>query len=65
MEEVLYLKFKQHPTLRALLLRTGLADIIYADANLYWGHGRAGEGQNELGKALVRLRERLRQETDN
>ena len=65
MEDVLYLKFKQHPTLRALLLRTGLADIVYADDNTYWGDGPLGEGANELGKALVRLRERLRQEGEN
>ncbi|KAH0840205.1 hypothetical protein J3R83DRAFT_1206 [Lanmaoa asiatica] len=43
MEEVLYLKFKQHPSLRTLLRPSG-------------------EGSNELGKALVRVRERLRQE---
>lgn len=62
MEEVLYLKFKQHPTLRTLLLRTGLVDIIYKDENTFWGEGSLGEGANELGKALVRIRERLRQE---
>ncbi|KIJ69838.1 hypothetical protein HYDPIDRAFT_171815 [Hydnomerulius pinastri MD-312] len=62
MEEVLYLKFKQHQNLRTLLLTTGLADIIYADANSYWGEGALGEGANELGKALVRVRDRLRQE---
>ena len=64
MEDVLYLKFKQHPSLRTLLLHTGLADIIYADDNDYWGEGPLGEGANELGKALIRVRERLRQEGD-
>ncbi|KAH7887425.1 hypothetical protein F5I97DRAFT_1806076 [Phlebopus sp. FC_14] len=62
MDEVLHLKFKQHPVLRALLLRTGLSDIIYADANSYWGEGPQGEGANELGKALARVRDRLRRE---
>ncbi|KAG8218935.1 hypothetical protein J3R82DRAFT_4643 [Butyriboletus roseoflavus] len=62
MEDVLYLKFKQHPSLRMLLLRTGLLDIVYADDNEYWGEGPLGEGANELGKALVRVRERLQQE---
>ncbi|KAG9317754.1 hypothetical protein JVU11DRAFT_1972 [Chiua virens] len=62
MEDVLYLKFKQHPGLRTLLLRTGLVDIVYADENTYWGEGAEGEGANELGKALTRVRERLRQE---
>lgn len=62
MEEVLYLKFKQHPTLRTLLLDTGLVDIIYKDENSYWGDGSLGDGANELGRALVRVRERLRHE---
>lgn len=65
MEDVLYLKFKQHPVLRTLLLRTGLGDIIYSDENSYWGDAITGEGANELGKALVRLRERLRQEGEH
>ena len=59
MEEVLYLKFKQHPTLRTLLLNTGLSDIVYADHNPYWGEGPSGAGSNELGKALMRVRDRL------
>lgn len=62
MENVLYLKLKQHPSIRTLLLRTGLVDVIYADDNDYWGEGPSGEGANELGKALMRVRERLRQE---
>ncbi|KAG1801949.1 uncharacterized protein BJ212DRAFT_1398266 [Suillus subaureus] len=65
MEEVLHIKFKQHPSLRTLLLRTGLADLVYADANdTYWGHGPSGDGANELGKALMRVRDRLRAEGD-
>jgi predicted NAD-dependent protein-ADP-ribosyltransferase YbiA (DUF1768 family) len=63
MEDVLYIKFKQHPSLRTLLLHTGLADIVYADGNdSYWGHGPLGEGANELGKALMRVRDKLRAE---
>jgi predicted NAD-dependent protein-ADP-ribosyltransferase YbiA (DUF1768 family) len=63
MEDVLYLKFKQHPDLRALLVNTGIADIIYAEANdPFWGSGPIGEGANQLGKTLVRVRERLRLE---
>ena len=65
MEEVLYLEFNQHPSLQTFLLRTGLADIVYVDDNAYWGDSPLGEGANELGKALVRLRERLRQESEN
>jgi predicted NAD-dependent protein-ADP-ribosyltransferase YbiA (DUF1768 family) len=63
MEEVLYLKFKQHPDLRALLMNTGIADIIYAEASdPFWGSGPLGEGANRLGKALVQVRERLKSE---
>lgn len=63
MEEVLYLKFKQHPDLRHLLMGTGDAPIVYAEAgDTYWGEGSLGQGTNELGKAIVRVRERLRRE---
>jgi predicted NAD-dependent protein-ADP-ribosyltransferase YbiA (DUF1768 family) len=62
-EEVLYLKFKQHPDLRSLLMNTGAADIIYSDANdPYWGEGPLSQGKNELGKGIMRVRERLRKE---
>ena len=64
MEEVLYLKFERHPSLRTLLRRTGLADIVYADDNTCWRDGPLG-GANEFDKALVRLRERLGQENEN
>ena len=57
MEEALYLKSMQHPSLRTLLLRTGLVDIVYAEDNTYWDDGPLGEGANEPSKALVRLRE--------
>jgi len=61
MEEVLYLKFKQHRDLRVLLIGTGLAELIYAAQNDdYWGEGSQGQGSNELGKAIARIRERLR-----
>lgn len=64
MEDVLFTKFKQHPDLRSLLMGTGTADIIYADqGDTFWGDGGPnGEGTNELGKALVRVREKLRGE---
>ncbi|KAL0950390.1 hypothetical protein HGRIS_010350 [Hohenbuehelia grisea] len=64
MDEVLYLKFKQHPDLRTALMGTGMAPIIYEDAaDEYWGEGPHGvNGANELGKALVRVRARLRAE---
>ncbi|KAF8958495.1 hypothetical protein BDZ97DRAFT_1706001 [Flammula alnicola] len=63
MEEVLTLKFKQHADLRILLLGTGSAKIIYSDAqDTFWGSGLHDEGQNQLGKSLVRVRDKLRAE---
>lgn len=56
MDEVLYLKFTQHPNLQAELMATGYAPLL--DGNEI--RQPDAEGVNELGKALVRLRERLR-----
>ncbi|KAH9482265.1 N-glycosidase [Psilocybe cubensis] len=61
MEEVVYLKTRQHPDLRALLMNTGYADIEYIDKNdSFWGTGPTNDGQNHLGKIMTRVRERLR-----
>ncbi|KAL4253562.1 hypothetical protein ABKN59_003473 [Abortiporus biennis] len=63
MDEVLYMLFIQHPTLRSLLYSTGLADILVQDSrDDFWGGGPEGQGGNELGKSLMRVRERLRNE---
>ena len=60
MDEVLYLKFLQHGDLRTLLLNTYPAELMYVESeDLFWGDG-AGAGMNELGKSLMRVRERLR-----
>ncbi|KDR84174.1 hypothetical protein GALMADRAFT_236867 [Galerina marginata CBS 339.88] len=63
MEEVLLIKFKQHPDLRIKLLGTREAErIIYTEPDDYWGIGFNGQGQNMFGRALVRVREKLRTE---
>lgn len=63
MDEVLYLKFRQHSDLRALLLGTFPADLIYVESgDAFWGDG-AGNGLNELGKSLMRVREQLRSQS--
>ena len=60
MDEVLYLKFQQHGDLCTLLLNTFPADLVYVESgDPFWGDG-AGVGMNELGKSLMRVRERLR-----
>ncbi|KAI0301545.1 hypothetical protein B0F90DRAFT_1628377 [Multifurca ochricompacta] len=62
MDEVLYLKFRQHRELRALLLNTYPAELVYAESgDHFWGDG-AGNGRNELGNSLMRVRGRLRAE---
>ncbi|CAL1700030.1 unnamed protein product [Somion occarium] len=62
MEEVLYNKLIQHPDLRRFLMETGTSDLLYSSRDDFWGDGPLGQGANELGKALVRVRERLREE---
>ena len=64
MDEVLYLKFKQNPDIRQLLMQTGDAKLIYEEPrDLFWGSDPdEGRGANEMGKALMRIRERLRAE---
>src|SRR5216683_258526 len=60
MDNVQYLKFRQHGDLRTLLLNTYPSELVYVDsADPFWGDG-AGLGRNELGQSLMRVRERLR-----
>ncbi|KAF8628730.1 hypothetical protein AX15_003745 [Amanita polypyramis BW_CC] len=61
MEEVIYLKMVQHEWLRRLLLDTGSAPLVFGEGtDSYWGEGPMGDGANELGKALVRIRDKLK-----
>ena len=61
MDEVLHLKFCQHNGLRALLFSTYPAELVYDDLrDRFWGRDGTGAGRNELGKSLMRVRERLR-----
>ena len=62
MDEVLYLKFGQHSSLRAMLLNTYPAELVYVEPkDPFWGVG-PGIGMNELGKSLMRVRRLLRVE---
>ncbi|TRM64443.1 hypothetical protein BD626DRAFT_491843 [Schizophyllum amplum] len=63
MDNALRLKFTQHLDLREELLQTGTAELVEdSDKDAFWGVGHDGRGRNELGKALMRLREALRKE---
>jgi len=63
MREAVEAKFRQHDELRALLLATGDAKLIeHTDADDFWGDGGDGSGRNELGRILMAVRARLRDE---
>jgi ribA/ribD-fused uncharacterized protein len=58
-------KALQHPEFANTLLSTGEADIIEASpVDYFWGEGAKGNGANMLGKLLVELRERLKENID-
>lgn len=64
MEKVVYAKFTQNPALAQALLDTG--DKTLKEGNywrdLYWGVSlKTGEGENNLGKILMNLREYFRE----
>jgi len=62
MDETLLHKFTQHDDLKAELLATGDAELVEdSDKDAFWGVGPDGRGRNELGKALERLRAKLRE----
>jgi ribA/ribD-fused uncharacterized protein len=61
MREALQAKFKQHPSLRSLLLQTRDAELIeHTKHDSYWADGGDGSGKNRLGHLLMELRENLR-----
>ena len=71
-EEGQYLKFGQNAELKKVLLGTGEREVVETSPNdRVWGIGFNSEealehvqkwGENKLGKALMRARERLRRE---
>jgi len=63
MEEVLYMKFTQHDDLRAELVSTHPAQLVWASPrDSYFGAGPNGKGRNELGRLLMHVRDRLKAE---
>ena len=63
MREALRAKFTQHLQLRSLLLSTGDVELIEHTPNdRHWADGGDGNGKNRLGKLLMELRTKLRNE---
>jgi len=63
MMQVVTEKFKQHPELQEMLLRTGDRELVEHTAlDKYWGDGGDGQGKNKLGRLLVIVRDQLRKE---
>ncbi|KAF8449240.1 hypothetical protein L210DRAFT_3369831, partial [Boletus edulis BED1] len=61
MDLVLWHKFTQNDHLKQELLSTGEAELVEdSDKDAFWGVGPDGKGENQLGKALQRLRAKLR-----
>jgi predicted NAD-dependent protein-ADP-ribosyltransferase YbiA (DUF1768 family) len=62
MKRGLHAKFTQNPALMDSLLSTGEREIIEnSPYDSFWGCGSKGNGQNHLGKLLMRLRSHLRE----
>ncbi|MEL6897360.1 MAG: NADAR family protein [Planctomycetota bacterium] len=65
MRDALMAKFTQHEELSALLRGTGDAQIIETSASDdYWGDGGDGKGKNMLGRVLMEVRAKLREQSD-
>ncbi|GJE95784.1 NADAR family protein [Phanerochaete sordida] len=62
MDGILEAKFTQHQGLRELLLSTGNRELIEdSPVDAFWGCGADRKGKNELGKCLMRLRAKFRE----
>jgi ribA/ribD-fused uncharacterized protein len=62
MRQAVLTKFTQHEEIRAILLSTGDARLVEHTANdSYWGDGGDGSGKNMLGRILMEVREKLRE----
>ncbi|MBQ9748422.1 MAG: DUF1768 domain-containing protein [Clostridia bacterium] len=63
MEEIVRAKFIQNPQLVPMLLATGDTKLVEGNTwhDVYWGVDlRTGEGENHLGRILMKIREELR-----
>lgn len=64
MYEALKAKFQQHPDLREMLKLTGSSRLILHTAtDKFWGDGGDGNGDNQLGRLLMKLRDEIQEST--
>lgn len=65
MFDAVYYKFKQNRDILQKFLDTGNARIVEATVKEnYWGCGPNNDGQNNYGKILIKVREKLRTEQE-
>lgn len=50
-------KFGQNLHCRQVLIKTGSQLLVEVSPDLYWGSGKDGRGQNQLGKLLMQVRQ--------
>ncbi len=60
MEELLHEKVRQHPYVREMLIKTG-SYLIVEDSpkDTYWGWGLNRDGENNMGKLWMKIREQI------
>ncbi len=62
MEKAVLTKFISYPDLQEILLNTAEVLIIEdSPTDYYWGCGESKTGQNQLGKILMKIRQKIRQ----
>ena len=66
MKKAVTVKFKTHPKLQEVLLATDNAELVEnSPYDYFWGCGKDGSGQNNLGKILMEIRETLKNTKNN
>lgn len=63
MEKGVYLKFWNHKDIRSKLIETGREEILeMTTKENYWGVGPLKDGENHMGKILMKVRSRVRED---
>lgn len=63
MEDILRAKLEQHTYVKKKLLETGTREIIESSPkDAFWGWGPNKDGENQLGKLWMKLREEIKAE---